>query len=98
MPLAFHQCFIPLLDFVLTNDLQTREAAFADYLTVAGKLADIKIFLDELATYISKYGYFPKSTKSYFIVKKLHKRCKDHVYRNEHKYHNRREKIFTICC
>ena len=41
-------CILPmlhsLLDFVLTNDLQTREVAFADDLTVAGKLAHIKSF------------------------------------------------------
>ena len=42
MPLAFYQCLIlaipdqSLLQFVLTNDLQTREIAFADDLTVAG--------------------------------------------------------------
>ena len=36
-----------LLDFVLTNDLQTREVAFADDLTVAGKLVDIKNFWDK---------------------------------------------------
>ena len=29
-----------LLDFVLTSDLHTREIAFADDLTVAGKLTD----------------------------------------------------------
>ena len=59
-----------LLDFVLTNDLQTREVAFADDLTVAGKLADTKNFWDKLAAIGPKYGYFPKSTKSYLIVKK----------------------------
>ena len=42
MPLAFYQCLIlaipdqSLLQFVLTNDLQTREIAFADDTTVAG--------------------------------------------------------------
>ena len=36
-----------LLDFVLTNDLQTRGVAFADDLTVAGKLVDIKNFWDK---------------------------------------------------
>ena len=60
-------CILPmlhsLLDFVLTNDLQTREVAFADDLTVAGKLAHIKSFQDKLATIALKYGYFPKSTK-----------------------------------
>ena len=59
-----------LLDFVLTSDLQTREVAFVDDLTVAGKLADIKSFWDKLSTIGSKYGYFPKSTKSYLIVKR----------------------------
>ena len=33
-----------LLDFVLRNAFQTRERAFADDLTVTGKLADIKNF------------------------------------------------------
>ena len=59
-----------LLDFVLTNVLQTREVAFTDDLTVAGKIADIKIFWDKLGTIGPKYGYFFKSTKSYLIVKK----------------------------
>ena len=70
-----------LLDLVLTNDLQTREVAFDDDFTVAGKLTDIKNFWDKLATIGSRYRYFPISTKSYFLVKKkLPKRCKDHVY------------------
>ena len=59
-----------LLDFILTNDLQTRELAFAYDLTVAGKLVDIKNLWDKLAKIGTKYGYFPKSTKSYLIVKK----------------------------
>ena len=59
-----------LLNFVLTSDLQTREVAFADDPIVAEKLADIKIFWDKLSTISPKYGYFPKSTKSYLIVKK----------------------------
>ena len=33
-----------LVYFILTDDLQTREVAFADDLTVAGKLVDIKNF------------------------------------------------------
>ena len=51
----------------LTNDLQTKEVAFADDLTVAGKLAN---FQHKLAVIGPKYGYFPKSTKSYLIVNK----------------------------
>ena len=63
--------FHSLLDFVVTSELQTREVAFADDLTVAGKLADIKNFWDKLSTIGPKYGYFPKSTKSYLILKKI---------------------------
>ena len=63
--------FHSLFDFVLTSELQTREVAFADDLTVAGKLADIKNFWDKLSTIGPKYGNFPKSTKSYLIVKKI---------------------------
>ena len=63
--------FHSLLDFVLTSELQTREVAFADDLTVAGKLVDIKNFWDKLSTIGPKYGYFPKSIKSYLIVKKI---------------------------
>ena len=59
-----------LLDFVLTNNPQTREVAFDDDLTVAGKIANIKNFWEKLATIGPKYGYFPKSTKSYLIVTK----------------------------
>ena len=59
-----------LLDFVLINNLQTREIAFADDLKVAGKLTDINNFWDKLDTIGPKYEYFPKSTKSYLIVKK----------------------------
>ena len=59
-----------LLDFDSTKDLQTREVAFADDLTVAQKLGDIKYLWDKLATIGPKYRCFPKSTKSYLIVKK----------------------------
>ena len=38
-----------LLDFVLKIELQTKEVAFADDLTVAGKLADIISLLDDKA-------------------------------------------------
>ena len=46
------------------------EGAFADDLTVAGKLADIKNFRYKRAIIASKYGYFTKSSKSYLILKK----------------------------
>ena len=51
-----------LLDFILTNDLLTREVAFADDVAVVGKLADIKNFWDKLVTIGPKNRYFPKFT------------------------------------
>ena len=63
-----------LLDFVLTNDLRTREVVFPDDFTVAGKLVHIKNFWNKLATIGPKYGYFPKSTKSYLIVNNNYRR------------------------
>ena len=71
---AFCQYFTLCLP-VLTNDLQTREVAFANDLTVAEKFADITNFWDKLATIGPRYGYFPKSTNSYLVAnKKLPKR------------------------
>ena len=70
-----------MLNFVLRNNLQIRKVVFADDPTVAGKLTVIKNFLDKLAAIRPKYRHFPKSTKSYLIVKKeIPKRCKDQVY------------------
>ena len=60
-----------LLDLTLTNELQTKEFAFANDLTVAGKIADIKLFWDKLAEIGPKYRYFPKPTASYPKVKKI---------------------------
>ena len=57
-------------NFSLTKDLQTREIAFADDLTVAAKLTDTKNFRDKLATNGCKYGFFHKFTKLCLIVKK----------------------------
>ena len=42
-----------LLDFVLTNELQTKEVAFGDGLKAAGKLADIKNFWDKVAVFVN---------------------------------------------
>ena len=69
-----------LFDFVLSNELKTKEVPLAADLKTAGKLADINFFSDKLAAIGPKYGYFCKANKSYLIVKKMPKRCKDHVY------------------
>lgn len=54
----------------------TKKVAFADHLTVAGKLADIKHLRDKLAMVSLKYyGHSLKTTKLYLIVKKMQRPC-----------------------
>ena len=58
-----------LLDFISVNELNAKEVAFADNFTVPGKLSSIKDYWSQLTSIRSKYGYFPKASKSYLIVK-----------------------------
>ena len=59
-----------LLDFIAVNELNAKEeVAFADDFTVAGKLSSIKDYWSQLTSIGPKYGYFPRASKSYFIVK-----------------------------
>ena len=58
-----------LLDFISVNELNAKEVAFADDFTVAGKLSSIKGYWSQLTSIGPKYGYFPKASKSYLIVK-----------------------------
>ena len=50
--------------------MNAKEAAFVDHFSVACSLNSIKDYWDKLTAIVSKYGYFPKPTKSYLIVKK----------------------------
>ena len=58
-----------LLQFISVNNLSAKEVAFANYFTVAGKLTSIKDYWGKLTVLCPKYGYFPKASKSYLIVK-----------------------------
>ena len=60
---------IYLLDFISVYELNAKEVAFADDFTVAGKLSSIKDYWSQLTSIGPKYGYFPKASKSYLIVK-----------------------------
>ena len=51
------------------NELNAKEVAFADDFTFAGKLSSIKDYWSQLTSIGPKYGYFPKASKSYLIVK-----------------------------
>ena len=58
-----------LLEFISINHLSAKEVAFADDFTVAGKLTSIRHYWKKLTSLGLKYGYFPKASKSYLIVK-----------------------------
>ena len=49
--------------------MNSKEVAFADDFFVACSLDSIKDYRDKLTAIVSKYGCFPKPTKSYLIVK-----------------------------
>ena len=58
-----------LLEFINLNEMNAKEVAFADDFSVVGSLNSIKDYWDKLTATGAKYGYFPKPTKSYLIVK-----------------------------
>ena len=58
-----------LLEFISINHLSAKEVVFPDDFTVAGKLTSIRGCRGKLTVFGPKYGYFPKASKSYLIVK-----------------------------
>ena len=58
--------------------MNVKEVTFGDNFSVAGSLNSIKDYWDKLTAIGPKYGYFPKCTKSYLIVKKNCWKCKTH--------------------
>ena len=58
-----------MLEFISLNEMNAKEVAFADGFSVAGSLNIMKDHWDKLTVIGPKYGYFPKPTQSYLIVK-----------------------------
>ena len=58
----------PLLN-LLAESTDEREAAFADDITAAGRIDGLRKWWDELTTIGPPFGYFPKPSKSWLIVK-----------------------------
>ena len=50
--------------------MNPKEVAFANNFSVTGSLDIIKDYWDKLTAIGPKYGYFPKPTKPYLLVKK----------------------------
>ena len=59
-----------LSNFIFINDRRSKEVA--DDFTVAGKAGEIKAYWDILQQQGPVFGYFPKPSKSYLIVKEQH--------------------------
>ena len=57
-----------LLEFINLNVMNAKEMVFSD-VSIAGRLNSIKDYWDKLTAIGPKYGYIPKPTKSYLIVK-----------------------------
>ena len=58
-----------LVEIRMQDNNHTKTVAYADDLTVAGPIDQIKIWWNMLYTLDPKFGYFPEGSKSYIIEK-----------------------------
>ena len=58
-----------LLEFINLNEMKAKKVVFAEDLSFAGCFNSIKDYWEQLIAIGPKYGYFPKPTKFYLIVK-----------------------------
>ena len=58
-------------EFIIANKQIIEEVAFWDKFTVTGKVDKIKLYRDMLQQVGLLYGYFPKPSGSYLIVKEV---------------------------
>ena len=58
-----------LHEYVSVNNHRCKEVAFADDFTIAGKIEGIRSYWELLQQVGPLYGYFPKPSKSYLVVK-----------------------------
>ena len=59
----------PLIKELSECHSETKQVWYADDSTVAGSISNLKRWWDHITTTGLKYGYFPKSSKSYLVVK-----------------------------
>ena len=77
---AYFLCLTPLLDHLQSVESSVKHVAFADDLTGAGKLKEIKIWGDTLITEGLKYGYYPNPAKLFLIVKQHYKEYAERMF------------------
>ena len=58
-----------LLEFVNSKEMNAKEVVFGQDFSVSGSFNSIEHYSDKLTAIDPKYGYFPKTTKSYLMVK-----------------------------
>ena len=61
-----------LSEFIFVKEHRSKEVALADNFTVAGKAREIKAYWDIVHQQGPSFSYFPKPSKSYFILKEQH--------------------------
>ena len=66
---AYALASTPLLDHLQSIKRKVKHAPVANKLTGAGKLEEIKIWWDTIITERLKYGYYPKPSKPFLIIK-----------------------------
>ena len=71
---------LPLLSIVWVNGI--KQEAFADDLTGAGKIKDLKIWWDNIIAHGPFLGYTAKPSKSWLIVKHQHLQYAHQVFSN----------------
>ena len=86
----------PLIDFlheyVSMSDHRCKEVEFADDFTIAEKIEGINSHWEMLQQVVPLYGYFPKSSESYFVVKEQYLGNSIEISRSEVKIAKERKK------
>ena len=67
--LALTPLFRQLIQFIDEQNQTNKEVAFADDITAACEIEDLKFYWDEITTKGPNYGYYPKESKSHLLVK-----------------------------
>ena len=58
-----------LLDITSSSKRYSKEIAYTNDFTVVGSIKDIKCYWEHLNSFATFFGYYPKASKSHFIVK-----------------------------
>ena len=71
-----------LVEIRMQDNNHTKTAAYADDLTVAGPIDQIRIWWNTLCRLGPKSGSFPEGSKSWIIVRENTKECAQTIFNN----------------